>query len=119
MHKLAVETLLACEDALEPGKPIGNLFDAYVKTVTKGGYGDVLYNACGYSLGATFGPTWMDWPMLYRDNRTIAVPGMVFFPHPGVRSSDDLLAQAGEAVLVTEAGSERLSASPLDYIRTA
>jgi Xaa-Pro dipeptidase len=119
MHTLAVETLLACENALRPGKPIGDVFDAYVNTVTKGGHGDVLYNACGYSLGATFAPTWMDWPMLYRGNPIIAVPGMVFFPHPGVRSTDDLLAQLGETVLVTETGCERLSASPLDYIRNA
>ena len=31
-------------------------------------------NACGYSLGARFTPTWMDWPMFYRGNRTESSP---------------------------------------------
>ena len=34
-------------------------------------------NACGYSLGARYAPSWMDWPMFYRDNPTIIAPGMV------------------------------------------
>ena len=36
-------------------------------------------NACGYSLGNTFSPTWMDWPMLYSGNSVRLEPGMVFF----------------------------------------
>ena len=29
-------------------------------------------NATGYSLGATFSPNWMDWPMFYHGNQVIA-----------------------------------------------
>ena len=28
-------------------------------------------NACGYSLGAIFAPTWMDWPMFYAGNPVV------------------------------------------------
>ena len=39
-------------------------------------------SACGYSLGATYRPTWMDVPpMLYSGNATPAAPGMVLFLH--------------------------------------
>jgi len=36
-------------------------------------------NACGYSLGTTFAPNWMDWPMFYHGNPVEAAPG---FPPP-------------------------------------
>ena len=38
-------------------------------------------NATGYSLGTTFAPNWMDWPMFYHGNPEPAAPGKVFFIH--------------------------------------
>jgi Xaa-Pro dipeptidase len=38
-------------------------------------------NACGYSLGAKFTPTWMDYPMFYRGNPVKIEAGQVFFAH--------------------------------------
>jgi Xaa-Pro dipeptidase len=32
------------------------------------GFNKARMNACGYSLGSTFSPNWMDWPMLYTGN---------------------------------------------------
>ena len=43
--------------------------------------------ACGYSLGTTFSPNWMDWPMLFSGNPVLAEPGMVFFLHCVVADS--------------------------------
>jgi Xaa-Pro dipeptidase len=117
MHDTALEALQACRDALRPGRPIGEVFDAHAKVMDRRGYNHARMNACGYSLGAVFAPIWMDTPMLYNGNPVIAAPGMVFFLHMIMMDSDKGLAMApGETVLVTEGGNERLSAASLDLV---
>jgi len=74
-------------------------------------------NACGYSLGATFAPNWMDWPMLYTGNTIVIAPGMVFFMHMILMDSDNQLAMnLGETYLVTKHGNERLGKKKLDLV---
>jgi Xaa-Pro dipeptidase len=107
----------ACLAALRPGRPIGEVFDAYARTCDSRGYAAHRLNACGYSLGTTFSPNWMDWPMLYRGNPVIAEPGMVFFLHMILLDSDSETAMCpGQTVLVGEDGSEVLSKYPLDLV---
>jgi Xaa-Pro dipeptidase len=75
-------------------------------------------NATGYSLGTTFAPNWMDWPMLYHGNPVEATPGMVFFIHIIIFDANNGLAMThGRTSVVTENGSEPLSSAPLDLIR--
>ena len=45
------------------------------------GLGAAKLNACGYSLGTTFAPNWMDWPMAYAGQPYRVRPGNVFFLH--------------------------------------
>ena len=117
MFQLGLECMAAAEHAIRPGRPIGAAYDAYWRTLAKGGYDRVPANACGYGLGATFSPSWMDWPMLYHGNPAPVEAGMVFFLHTGVRDFDDgLVAAPGETVLVTEGGCERLTETPLAYV---
>ncbi|MEE2980543.1 MAG: Xaa-Pro peptidase family protein [Pseudomonadota bacterium] len=117
MHKACHDALLACQEALKPGRPVGEVFDAHARVFDDAGYGDHRLNACGYSLGTTFAPNWMDWPMFYAGNPVIAEPNMVFFMHPMILDSGRGLAIAlGETVRVTEAGCERLSAATLDLV---
>jgi Xaa-Pro dipeptidase len=117
MHALAAEMLVAGSAAIVPGASIGEIFKAIRRTLEAGGYQPDV-NAFGYSLGTTFAPNWMDWPMIYADNPTIMEPGMVLFMHPGVRdATDGLSAVVGETVLITESGYERLSGLSLDYVR--
>ena len=74
-------------------------------------------NACGYSLGATFAPNWMDWPMLYHDNPVEAAPGMVIFVHIIIFDSARGLAMTlGRTSLITAQGAEPLSRAPLELI---
>ena len=74
-------------------------------------------NACGYSLGATFAPNWMDWPMLYEGNPVVAAPGMVFFLHMIIFDNDaGLAATLGRTSLVTEQGAEPLSRAGLELV---
>jgi Xaa-Pro dipeptidase len=117
MHAITVEALEAAVAALKPGEPVGNAFDAHAKVFDKNGMKEHRLNACGYSLGSTYAPNWMDWPMLYEGNKTLAEPGMVFFCHMILLNSDLKLAMCpGHTVLVTETGAEPLSRSSLDLL---
>ena len=81
MHKAAVDAMAACIDAIKPGRTFGDVFAAHVMSVEKSGFADSRLNACGYSLGTTFSPNWMDWPMLYANNPVELQPGIVLFRH--------------------------------------
>ena len=117
MHGDCAEALAACKEALKPGRPMGEVFDAHARVFDDAGYGAHRLNACGYSMGTTFAPNWMDWPMFYADNPVEMVPGMTFFLHMILMDSDHEQAMAlGESVLVTETGCERLSKASLDLV---
>ncbi len=117
MHKAAVEALEACKAALVPGRPIGEVFDAHARVLDGAGYRAHRMNATGYSLGTTFAPNWMDWPMFYHGNPEPAAPGMVFFIHIIIADSERNLAMTtGQTVLVTERGCESLSRQKLDLV---
>lgn len=112
IHKHAMDALEASSGALRPGDPVGNVFNAYIRTLDKAGFVENNLNACGYSLGTTFSPNWMDWPMLYRDNPVIAEPGMVFFMFLAI-TDKGVSGVPGETFLVTETGCERLGKAPI------
>jgi len=117
MYDVAHEALLAVEDALRPGNIVGDAFQAHADVIDRAGMKEHRLNACGYSLGTTFQPNWMDWPMLYADNPVEIEPGMVYFCHMIIFDSDAKLAMClGETVLTTSGAAERLSRSPLDLI---
>ncbi len=117
LHGVALEALNAVRDALVPGNTIGQAFDAHATVLDAHGMAEHRLNACGYSLGTTFAPNWMDWPMLYHGNPVVAAPDMVFFLHMIIFDSDAGLAMSlGETVRVTETTAERLSRAALDLI---
>lgn len=117
MHKACVEAMHACLEALKPDRPIGEVFDAHARTMDAAGYKEHRMNACGYSLGATYTPTWMDWPMFYTGNPVVAQPNMVFFLHMILMNSNANRAMTlGQTVRVTEDGCEPLSGASLDLI---
>ena len=117
MHEACLEALNNCEEKLIPGNTVGEVFDVHAKTFDNHGYNKSRMNACGYSLGSTFSPNWMDWPMLYTGNPYIIQPGNVFFMHMILMDSDNELAMnLGETYLVTEDGNERLGKQKLDLV---
>ena len=119
MHKVAVESLDAAREALRPGRPVGAVFDAHARVIDAAGMQAHRLNACGYSLGATFAPIWMDWPMFFHGNAEEAAPGMVFFIHIIIFDSDAGLAMTtGQTVAVTGTGCEALTGAPLDLVVT-
>jgi len=117
MHKVCRDALLASEAALQPGRPIGEVFDAHAHVIDAAGYRDQRLNACGYSLGTTFAPNWMDWPMFYHGNDYQARPGNVFFIHMILFDEARGLAMTlARTSLVTATGAEPLSRASLDLI---
>ena len=117
MHEACVEALTNCANTLVPGKTAGEVFDAHAKTFDDLGFSKARMNACGYSLGSTFSPNWMDWPMLYTGNPYVISPGNIFFMHMILMDSDNELAMnLGETYLVTENGNERLGKQKLDLV---
>ena len=117
MHEACVEALKNCEKKLKPGNKVGEVFDIHAKTLDDLGYNKSRMNACGYSLGSTFAPNWMDWPMLYTENPYKIKPGNIFFMHMILMDSDNQLAMnLGETYLVTEKGNERLGNQKLDLV---
>ncbi len=117
MHEVAVGSLDAAKEALKPGRPIGEVFDAHARVIDDAGMRDHRLNACGYSLGTTFAPNWMDWPMFYTGNSVEAAPGMVFFIHIILFDSEAGLAMTtGQTVEVTKTGAVPLSRHPADLV---
>ncbi|MDZ7786647.1 MAG: Xaa-Pro peptidase family protein [Halofilum sp. (in: g-proteobacteria)] len=105
MHAVAADAMAACIEACAPGRTAGDVFDAHARTVDAAGLGPHRLNACGYGMGATFAPMWMDWPMFYGGNPVELVPGMALFIHIILMNSDSGRAMTlGQTVEVTEAG---------------
>jgi len=117
MYEACADAMQACIEALKPGRPIGEVFDAHAKVLDAAGYRHHRLNACGYSLGTTYTPTWMDWPMFYEGNAVEAAPSMIFFVHIILANSDSQRAMTlGQTVRVTQTGCERLSRLPLELV---
>ena len=118
MHQACAEAMGACLEVLQPGRMMGDVFDAHARVMDAAGMAAHRLNACGYSLGATFTPTWMDYPMFFHDNPEPVVPGMVLFLHMILMNSEQELAMTlGQSVRVTEHGPTPLSRHGLELIR--
>jgi Xaa-Pro dipeptidase len=116
-HATAREALLACEAAIRPGATAGEVFAAHTGVFDANGLGTHRLNACGYSLGAKFTPSWMDPPMFYADNSWVLEPGMVMFAHMILMDSESETAMClGRSYLVTPKGRETLNCTQLDLI---
>ena len=88
LHAACEEALAACEAAMRPGATFGQVFDAHARVMDERGMAKHRLNACGYSLGAHYPPSWMDWPMFYRGNPAVIAPDMVLFAHMILMDSD-------------------------------
>ena len=117
MFTVTRDALAAMTEAARPGRPLGEIDDAHRRVFDAAGYRLSRYSACGYSLGATYRPSWMDVPpMLFSGNRTPAQPGMVLFLHAMLPDAERGLAMsAGYTILVTDNGCEILSRVSLEY----
>ncbi len=110
LYAACAEALAACEEAMQPGGTFGSVFDAHARVMEAHGLTRHRLNACGYSLGARYAPSWMDWPMFYRDNPAIIAPDMVLFAHMILMDSDAGAAMClGRTYRTTDGAPEPLS----------
>ena len=117
MHTVCAEALGACQEALRPGRTVGEIFDTHMGIMQGAGFGDAAMSACGYTLGATYPPTWMDWPMFWEGNPQIIEPGMVFFLHMILfdRATGTSMG-LGETTIVGDDGCEAVNSVPRTVI---
>jgi Xaa-Pro dipeptidase len=117
MHAACAEALQACEAAIQPGKPMGDVFVAHAKVFDKHGFSHARLKACGYGMGAIYNPIWVDFPMFYQGNPLLMQANQVFFLHMILMDSDSGDAMTlGHSVLVKPDGIERLSLHGLGLI---
>lgn len=117
LYEAASEALLAVEKAMVPGKTFGDVFDAHARVMEARGLTRHRLNACGYSLGARFTPSWMDEPMFYAGNMEPIAPSMTLFAHMIIMDSDSETAMTlGRTYLTTEGAPKPLSRHDLDLI---
>jgi Xaa-Pro dipeptidase len=120
MHAAAFEALEACEQAIRPGKPMGDVYEAHARVFDAHGLSHARLRACGYGMGAVYNPIWVDFPMFYKNNPLIMQQGQVFFLHMILMDSEAGEAMTlGHSVLVREDGVERLSRHGLGLLLNA
>ncbi|MDX8526791.1 Xaa-Pro peptidase family protein [Mesorhizobium sp. MSK_1335] len=109
--------LLAVEKAMMPGNTFGDVFDAHARTLEAHNLTKHRLNACGYSVGARFTPSWMDMPMFYQGNPEPIAPNMTLFAHMIIMDSETETAMTlGRTYLTTESAPKPLSRHDLDLI---
>ena len=117
LFEAARDALLAVEKTMVPGNTFGDVFDAHARAMEAHGLTKHRLNACGYSLGARFAPSWMDRPMFYQGNPEPIAPNMTLFAHMIIADSETETAMTlGRTYLTTDAEPRPLSRHGLDLI---
>lgn len=113
----ARDALSAVQKVMVSGNTFGDVFDAHARVMEAHGLTKHRLNACGYSLGARFSPSWMDPQMFYAGNAEPIAPGMTLFAHMIIMDSDSGSAMClGRTYLTTDGEPEALSRHGLDLI---
>ena len=107
----------AIEAILKPGQTFGDVFDAHAKVMDERGLTRHRLNACGYSLGARFSPSWMESQMFHAGNTQVIEPDMTLFVHMIINDSERQTAMSlGQTYLTTDGDPKPLSRHSLDLI---
>lgn len=117
MFEAGVIALQACEENLKPGNTMEKVFMAHCDTMDRLGMGRFKLNACGYSLGARYTPSWMEREMFRAGAITEIKPRMVLFLHMILLDGDNKFAMCtGRTSIVTTTGCTPLSRLPLELV---
>ncbi|MFK0329879.1 M24 family metallopeptidase [Rhizobium sp. NPDC090275] len=117
LYNACLENIQAIETVLKPGHTFGDVFDVHSKIMEERGLSRHRLNACGYSLGARFSPSWMEHQMFHVGNPQPIEPGMSLFVHMIIMDSDSGTAMTlGQTYLTTTDEPKALSRHPLDFI---
>lgn len=117
LYSACRETIQAVEKVLRPGNTFGTVFDVHARIMDDRGLARHRLNACGYSLGARFSPSWMEQQMFHLGNPQEILPDMSLFVHMIIMDSDTGTAMSlGQTYLTTESAPRPLSRYGLDFI---
>jgi Xaa-Pro dipeptidase len=117
LYDAARDALIAVEKVMVSGNTFGEVFDAHARVMETHGLTKHRLNACGYSLGARFTPSWMDMPMFYQGNPQPIAPDMTLFAHMVIMDSETETAMTlGRTYLTTDGQPKPLSRHSLDLI---
>jgi Xaa-Pro dipeptidase len=117
LHKACLGAILAIEEVLQPGHTFGDVFDAHAQFLDERGLSRHRLNACGYSLGARFSPSWMEHQMFHYGNPQEILPDMTLFVHMIIMDSESGTAMSlGQTYHTTEGAPRPLSRHGLDMV---
>ena len=117
MGQACAEALNHVEATLKAGNTVGDLYAAHAEVFDRTGYGHAKLAACGYTLGISYPPSWMDWPMIWKDNPQVIEPGMVFFMHMILLDdTTGLSVSLGETAIVTDGACEPICHAPRELV---
>lgn len=117
LFSACLENLQAIETVLTPGHTFGDVFDMHAKIMDERGLARHRLNACGYSLGARFSPSWMEHQMFHVGNPQPIEPNMSLFVHMIIADSDSGTAMTlGQTYLTTSGAPRALSRHGLDFL---
>ncbi len=120
-----LELFEACKDAIEqietvmtPGHTFGDVFDVHARVMDERGLARHRLNACGYSLGARFSPSWMEHQMFHQGSTQAIEADMTLFVHMIIMDSDAGVAMTlGQTYLTGPEKPEALSQHKLELIQ--
>lgn len=117
LYEASREALDAVVATLRPGHTFGDVFAAHARVMDDRDLTRHRLNACGYSLGARFTPSWMEHQMFHSGNPREIEPDMTLFAHMIIMDSDTNTAMTlGQTYLTTEGEPVSLSKKSLDLI---
>ena len=117
LYSACRETMQAMEMVLRPGNTFGTVFETHARILDERGLARHRLNACGYSVGARFSPSWMEHQMFHMGNPQEIEPNMSVFVHTIILDSDTGTAMTlGQTYLTTTDTPRALSRHGLDFI---
>ncbi|NTF87892.1 aminopeptidase P family protein [Agrobacterium rhizogenes] len=117
LFSACLETIQTIETVLKPGHTFGDVFDMHAKIMDERGLARHRLNACGYSLGARFSPSWMEHEMFVAGNPQEIEESMSLFVHMIIMDSDTGTAMTlGQTYLTTSQAPRALSRHQLEFL---
>lgn len=117
LYDVCREALTEIEEVLRPGNSFGDVFATHARVLEDRGLTRHRLNACGYSLGARFTPSWMEREMFFSGNEQLIKADMSLFAHMIIMDSETETAMTlGQTYLTTEDAPNALSTHNLDLI---
>jgi Xaa-Pro dipeptidase len=117
LYDVCRETISEIEEVLRPGHTFGDVFATHASIMEHRGMTRHRLNACGYSLGARFAPSWMEREMFFAGNTQEIRPDMSLFVHMIIMDSETNTAMTlGQTYLTSDDRPAPLSAHTMDLI---